>query len=58
MIHVGAPKLANNQGKVVFAEINKSASFPQVLIDINCVNVLRLYIFMANSDFFTIRSVN
>ncbi|MFT6330794.1 MAG: hypothetical protein ACJAYN_002740 [Bermanella sp.] len=39
-IHIGAPKLANNQGKVVLAEINKSASFPQVAIDINCVNVL------------------
>ena len=46
-IHIGAPKLANNQGRVVFAEINKSASFPQVAIDINCVNILCLFRFKA-----------
>ena len=52
IIHIGAPRLASNQGRVVFAEINKSASFPKVAIDINCVNALCLFRFKEIPDFF------
>ncbi|MFB1034976.1 MAG: hypothetical protein QMC38_06475, partial [Sinobacterium sp.] len=45
-VHIGAPKLVNNQGRVVLAEISKSANLPQVAMDISCVNIFSLFLYI------------